>query len=113
MKKDSDSSLRKLLSEISGHTIGDDDYMAYFVNSYGEQLVYVKKPGSRAGVLLHSDLDWEPKPVEGPPRRGADRPGLSPVARVFMGDVPVVGDVILNHTEAWWLRACVAAADEW
>ncbi|MDQ3789682.1 MAG: hypothetical protein M3422_20865 [Actinomycetota bacterium] len=29
----------------------------------------------------------------------------------FVGDAPVVGDVILNHPEALWLKACLAASD--
>ncbi len=31
----------------------------------------------------------------------------------FVGDAPVVGDVILNHPEALWLKACLAASDGW
>jgi hypothetical protein len=60
------SALRQLLSQISGYRIGDHDYVAYFENEHGEQLIFVREPRAKHGVLLHSDLEWEPKPVAGP-----------------------------------------------
>ena len=35
--------------------------------------------------------------------------GLAPGVRRFFGDVPVLGDVILNGPEAVWLKACLTA----
>lgn len=107
--------LRRLLSGISGYPIGDHDYVAYFVNGCGERMIFVREPGKSAAVLLHADLDWEPKPVEGPPTNaaaGRERE-LTPGARQFLGDVPAVGDVILDPAEAVWLKACLLASDRW
>ncbi|WP_143765261.1 hypothetical protein [Catenulispora acidiphila] len=48
--------LRQLLSQISGCRIGDHDYVSYFENEHGEQLIFVREPRAKHGVLLHSDL---------------------------------------------------------
>lgn len=96
---------------MSGHHIGDDDYVSYFVNELGERMIFVREPGKRHAIFLHSDLDWEPKLIEGPPTIGAGSQEISPEARRFLGDVPVVGDTILSHPEALWLKACLAASD--
>lgn len=104
------SVLRQLLSEMSGYRIGDHDYVAYFENEHGEQLIFVREPRAKHGVLLHSDLEWEPKPVAGPAQPGSSIEGLAPGVRRFFGDVPVLGDVILNGPEAVWLKACLTAS---
>jgi hypothetical protein len=51
-------------------------------------IVFVQEPGKEHVVMLHSDLDWEPKPVAGPPKLGFEKEDLSPQARRFLGDVP-------------------------
>jgi hypothetical protein len=102
--------LRRLLSDMSGYPIEASDYVSYFVNEYGERLVFVRK-AKKTAVLLHSDLGWEPKPIAGPPTSGGADQDLPPDVRRFLGDVPVVGDIILNHPEALWLKACLAATD--
>lgn len=107
---DNISTLRQLLSQMSGYRIGDHDYVAYFENEHGEQLIFVREPGAKHGVLLHSDLEWEPKPVAGPAQPGATVEGLPPRVRRFFGDVPVLGEVILNGPEAVWLKACLVAS---
>ncbi|HTJ70628.1 MAG TPA: hypothetical protein VL551_24025 [Actinospica sp.] len=104
------SSLARMLAEISGYPVGDHDYLAYFENEHGEQLMFVRAPGASYGVLLHSDLGWEPKPVAAPPKPGRATNELPPKVRLFLGDVPVVGEVILNSSEAIWLKACLAAS---
>ncbi|MFJ1766626.1 hypothetical protein ACIOD2_40305 [Amycolatopsis sp. NPDC088138] len=107
------SDIRGLLSEISGYHIGDSDYAAYFVNLYGERMIFVRERGKGSAVLLHADLDWEPKPVDGPPTSAAAGRELTPGARQFLGDVPAVGDVILEPAEALWLKACLMASEQW
>jgi hypothetical protein len=98
---------------MSGHPVGDSDFVAYFVNQHGERMIFVRKSGERTAVLLHADLDWEPKLVEGPPTNAAAGRELTPEVRAFLGDVPAVGDVILDPAEALWLKACLMASDQW
>ncbi|MFI6097999.1 hypothetical protein ACIA8G_20775 [Lentzea sp. NPDC051213] len=102
--------LRRLLAGMSGYPIEDSDYVSYFVNEYGERLIFVRR-SKKAAVLLHSDLGWDPKTVAGPPRSGGADQELAPGVRRFLGDVPVLGDIMLNHPEALWLKACLAATD--
>ncbi|MFJ4683725.1 hypothetical protein ACIQNG_36145 [Streptomyces sp. NPDC091377] len=110
--------LRHVLSRMSGFAIGDTDYVSYFGNDTGERLIYVHKWGEASGLLLHSDLDWDPQPVKGPPTTlgdtatGAQKRALSSVSVDDDGrllDTPVCGDIILGREEAQWLAACYTA----
>jgi hypothetical protein len=51
------------LASMSGSAIGHNDYVGYFVNQHGEQLVFVQRPREVQVVLLHSDLDWQPEHI--------------------------------------------------
>jgi len=44
---------------------GPDDYVGYWRNVHGEELVFIAKPGQPDATLVHSDLDWGPVPVVG------------------------------------------------
>ncbi|WP_143091755.1 hypothetical protein [Lentzea albida] len=103
--------MRALLSKMSGYPIGESDYVSYFVNEHGERLVFVRGRKKKTAVLLHSDLGWEPKQIAGPPTSGGANKDLPAGVRRFFGDVPVAGDIILNHPEALWLKACLMATD--
>lgn len=35
-------------------------YLGYFVNKFGEQLVFVHDDGDAHATLFHGDVDWEP-----------------------------------------------------
>lgn len=109
--------LRKLLAQMSGFAIGDKDYVSYFVNDSGERAIFVQKWGEGAATLLHSDLDWEPKPVKGPTTTMADT--ATPEQKKALTNVsidggllatPMCGDVILGRDEAKWLDACYSAS---
>ncbi|MFD6392957.1 hypothetical protein [Nocardia sp. NPDC060259] len=113
MEVERGKALRHVLAEISGHPIGDHDYVAFFVNEHGEQMVFVREPLAEHGFFLHSDLDWEPKLVARPPTSGGSALDVPPETRHFLGDVPVVGDVILDRSESLWLSACLAASADW
>jgi len=63
-------------------------YIAYFENTFGEQLVFVDADGDADATLYLGDLDWEP-------RRVSEANGL-----------PNVGDLILNREERTFLCAC-------
>src|SRR5262245_6361833 len=64
-------------------------YVGYFENQHGEQWVYIDAREVGAPMLYGSDLDWEECPV--------DEPGVVP-------------GVVLEGTEADWLRACWLAS---
>jgi hypothetical protein len=84
-----------------------------FENEHGERLIFVRERRKRHAVLLHSDLDREPKLVTGPPEAGGTDEQLPANVRRFLGDVPVSGDLMLNHPEALWLKACLLATQDW
>ncbi|MBY8884998.1 hypothetical protein K7472_09090 [Streptomyces sp. PTM05] len=118
MATDPGIELRRLLSQMSGFSIGDRDYVSYFVNDSGERMIYVQKWGEGAAVLLHSDLAWEPQTVKGPPTTtahtatAAQKKALSNVS-IDGGllDTPVCGGIILDRAEAQWLSACYSATE--
>jgi hypothetical protein len=66
-------------------------YIAYFENTFGEQLVFVHDVGETDATLYLGDVDWEP-------RRVSDADGL-----------PDVGDLVLNREERTFLCACWVA----
>ncbi|MER7007791.1 hypothetical protein ABT297_32770 [Dactylosporangium sp. NPDC000555] len=93
----SNADLAGALTSISGSGIGDGDYVGYFVNQHGNQLVFVQRPGEAQAVLLHSDLAWQPERIS----PDAFRIGTEGArASSALGRVPKIGDVILNQAEA-------------
>ena len=56
-------------------------YLGYFVNEFGEQLVFVHDDGDAHATLFHGDVDWEPYRV------------------TDAGGRPDAGDLILNDDE--------------
>ena len=84
----------QILASLSSSGIGDSDYVRYFVNQHGNQLVFVQRPGEAQAVLLHSDLRWQPEQISPAAfRLGVDGAAASSV----FGRVPIIGDVILNR----------------
>ncbi len=97
----------EILASLSSSAIGDSDYVGYFINQHGNQLVFVQRPGEAQAVLLHSDLRWQPEQISPDAfRLGVDGAAASSV----FGRVPIIGDVILNQAEALWLAACFEAS---
>jgi hypothetical protein len=103
----SHTQLAEVLSSMSGSPIGDQDYVGFFVNQHGEQLVFVQRPGEKNAVLLHSDLGWQPEVVSPDVYRFGVEGARASSA---FARVPVVGNVILNQSEALWLAACFEAS---
>ena len=66
-------------------------YVGYFVNKFGEQLVFVHDDGEPDAIVFHGDVGWEP-------RRVVDAEG-----------VPDPGDLILNDEERMFVIACWVA----
>lgn len=54
--------IRHALSQLSGCVFDTTDYVAYFMNEYGEDLIFRQRRGEDVATLLHRDWDW--KPVE-------------------------------------------------
>jgi hypothetical protein len=63
-------------------------YLGYFVNKFGEQLVFVHDDGDAHATLFHGDVDWEPYRV------------------TDAGGRPDAGDLILNDEECAFVIAC-------
>lgn len=63
-------------------------YLGYFVNKFGEQLVFVHDDGDAHATLFHGDVDWEPYLI-------SDVDGR-----------PDAGDLILNEEEGAFVIAC-------
>ncbi|MEU3754870.1 hypothetical protein AB0H17_19190 [Streptomyces olivoreticuli] len=109
--------LRQLLAKLSGFPINATDYVSYFVNDCGERMVFVQRQGEGSATLLHSDLDWEPRPVNGPTTTMADaapeemKQTLKNVS-IDGGllSTPMCGSTILGRDEAKWLDACYSAS---
>ena len=97
----------------SDFSIADGDYVGYFCNAYGEELVFVQRKGEATATLLHSDCDWMPITIDGPPKpRGphfsTGSGGSYQPLTAGKGDQAV----ILNEAEAAWLTACWLATHE-
>jgi hypothetical protein len=94
-------------SEVS---ITEQDYVGYFRNEYGEELVFVRQPGVAGGTLYHSDVGWEPVAVNGPPRLEDLFEGRLVDPNGRPRTTPTAGEgedrIILNLPEALWLAAC-------
>ena len=63
-------------------------YLGYFVNKFGEQLVFVHDDGEADATLFHGDVDWEPYLI-------TDVDGR-----------PDAGGLILNKEEGAFVIAC-------
>jgi hypothetical protein len=91
--------IRAQLGEMAGVEFGPSDSVLHFINEYGEDLIFWQRRGEGYATLLHSDLDWEEQYIS-PEDLHADASlggGLS---------TPIVGDAIINSSEATWLAAC-------
>nr|WP_134122670.1 DUF4365 domain-containing protein [Kribbella kalugense] len=107
--------VRTQLSEMSGADFDPADDVLHFVNEHGEDLIFWQRKGDDYATLLHSDLDWEPEIITAESLRLngglAERLGRDesdPALRDLL-NVPIVGDVILDLSEAMWLAACFSA----
>jgi len=63
-------------------------YLGYFVNKFGEQLVFVHDDGDAHATLFHGDVDWQPRLISD------------------VGGRPDAGDLILNKEEWAFVIAC-------
>ena len=63
-------------------------YLGYFVNKFGEQLVFVHDEGDAHATVFLGDVDWEPRLI------------------TDVGGWPDAGELILNKEEGAFVFAC-------
>ncbi|WP_406353473.1 hypothetical protein [Streptomyces sp. NBC_00658] len=97
---DTPPAIEPLLARLCGGEITDKDYVGYFMNEYGEELVFAQRRGENTARLWHSDADWEMYRV-GDHSIRLDGP---------MDGMITVADLIINREEATWLSSCLAAS---
>ncbi|WP_059009839.1 hypothetical protein [Streptomyces specialis] len=94
------SEIESLLASLCGGVITAEDYVGYFQNEYGEELVFAQHRGEKTARLWHSDADWEMFRVgDHSIRVDGQIDGMITVA-----------DLIINRAEATWLSSCLAAS---
>ncbi|HEY8982299.1 MAG TPA: hypothetical protein VIU15_22260 [Streptomyces sp.] len=92
--------IEELLARLCGGTITSEDYVGYFLNEHGEELVFAQRRGEKTARLWHSDADWQ-----------LFRVGDHSIqVGQLMDGVITVGDLIVNRSEATWLSSCLAAS---
>ncbi|MEU6297280.1 hypothetical protein [Streptomyces erythrochromogenes] len=92
--------IERLLARLCGGAIAAQDYVGYFLNEHGEELVFAQRRGEKTARLWHSDADWQMFRVDDHSVR---------VGSVMDG-VITVGDLIVDRNEAPWLASCLAAS---
>jgi hypothetical protein len=97
---DAFSAIGASLARLCGGEITDEDYVGYFRNEYGEELVFAQRRGEKTARLWHSDADWRMFRV-GEHSIRVDGP---------VDGMIVVDDLIINRAEATWLSSCLAAS---
>ncbi|MFB7275179.1 hypothetical protein [Streptomyces sp. NPDC056244] len=97
---DTPPAIEPLLARLCGGTITSKDYVGYFLNEYGEELVFAQRRGDKTARLWHSDADWEMFRV-GDHSIRVDGP---------MDGMITVDGLIINRPEAAWLSSCLAAS---
>ncbi|MFD7323176.1 hypothetical protein ACFV9D_19105 [Streptomyces sp. NPDC059875] len=96
--------IEQLLARLCGGTITGEDYVGYFLNEHGEELVFAQRRGEKTARLWHSDADWQMYRVgDHSIRVGGGTPGV-------MDGVITVDDLIIDRTESAWLSSCLAAS---
>lgn len=97
---DTPPAIEPLLARLCGGSITSEDYVGYFMNEYGEELVFAQRRGEKSARLWHSDAEWEMFRVHDHSIR---------VGEVMDGVITAAG-LILNRPEATWLSSCLAAS---
>ncbi|MEV8324089.1 hypothetical protein [Kitasatospora sp. NPDC056731] len=93
-------SIEQLLARLCGDLITAKDYVGYFLNEHGEELVFAQRRGEKTARLWHSDADWQLFRVGDHSIR---------VGEVMDGVITVSG-LIIDQPEATWLSSCLAAS---
>jgi hypothetical protein len=94
------AALEPLLARLCGGEVTAQDYVGYFQNEFGEELVFAQRRGEKTARLWHSDADWRMFRVDDHSIR---------VGEPMDGMITVAG-LIINRPEATWLSSCLAAS---
>ncbi|OKI10102.1 hypothetical protein A6A06_05720 [Streptomyces sp. CB02923] len=94
------SEIEPVLARLSGGAITAQDYVGYFRNEHGEELVFAQRRGEKTARLWHSDAEWEMFHV-GDHSIRVDGP--------LDGMITVAG-LIIDRAETTWLSSCLAAS---
>ncbi|MFJ3932025.1 hypothetical protein [Streptomyces sp. NPDC090029] len=100
MTDDSRPAIEQLLARLCGGVITCKDYVGYFLNEHGEELVFAQRRGEKTARFWHSDAGWQMVRVGDHSVR---------VGSVMDG-VITVGDLVIDRNEATWLSSCLAAS---
>ncbi|MDX3236695.1 hypothetical protein PV392_13605 [Streptomyces sp. ME03-5709C] len=92
--------IEPLLARLCGGEITDRDYVGYFINEHGEELIFAQRRGDKSARLWHSDADWDMLQVGDHSIRVHGEPG---------GVITVAG-LNIHRAEAAWLSSCLAAS---
>lgn len=97
---DTPAAIEPLLARLCGGEIAGEDYVGYFMNEHGEELVFAQRPGEKTARLWHSDVDWQMSRVgDHSIRVDGELEGMI-----------TVDNLIINRTEMTWLSSCLAAS---
>ncbi|MFD6393912.1 hypothetical protein [Nocardia sp. NPDC060259] len=134
------SHLRNALTALAGVQFDTTDYLAYFMNEYGEQIVFRQVLGDPLASLLHSDFDWEPIVFDPEVVTGAQRaarmgvrkvsdlvhvPGFEGLAEflplagdlevgAILDTMPIIGGrSIVSKDELRWIHVCADSSAQW
>ncbi|MCI2423426.1 DUF4365 domain-containing protein [Saccharopolyspora sp. K220] len=135
-----DVSIAHVLGKISGIKFDTTDYLSYFVNQAGEQLIFHQERGVPYATLLHEDFDWDPvdffpDEITGEQRaramgvstledmarltgykipEGLADDALNMSAAEMLDKMPVVGGrLIVDKNEMSWLESCAEGSKFW
>ncbi|GGX64687.1 hypothetical protein [Streptomyces hiroshimensis] len=97
---DTPPAIEPLLARLCGGAITGKDYVGYFLNEYGEELVFAQRRGEKTARFWHSDMDWQMLRVGDHSIR---------VGGVMDGMI-TVEDMVIDRAEATWLSSCLAAS---
>ncbi|MGW2281581.1 hypothetical protein [Streptomyces sp. NPDC001770] len=100
MTQDERPAIERLLARLCGGEITDKDYVGYFLNEHGEELVFAQCRSEKTARLWHSDAEWQMFRVDDHSIR----------VGTLMEGVVTVGDLIIDRAEASWLSSCLAAS---
>ncbi|MFF7257055.1 hypothetical protein [Streptomyces microflavus] len=92
--------IESILARLCGGVITEKDYVGYFMNEYGEELIFAQRRDDKTARLWHSDAGWEMFRVGDHSIR---------VDEAMEGVITVDG-LIISRQEATWLSSCLAAS---
>ncbi|MDJ1137028.1 hypothetical protein [Streptomyces iconiensis] len=97
---DTPHAIEPFLASLCGGEITDKDYVGYFMNEHGEEMVFAQRRGQKTARLWHSDVDWELYRVGDRSIRADGE---------LKGMITAAG-LIINREEATWLASCLTAS---